>query len=152
MKREGFTILEVMFALAIFAVITAVFSTALVGSIRQTNTIGEQTQASRMLNFIGRQVAGGQSGFILPEEGSPREWDYGELTDSFPELDQDDAVTDPERFNATITNIGELTFGAADIDIVQYDVQVCYEVAGNERCVNGTTMSASGIATLKGTN
>lgn len=137
--ERGLTLLEVIVALAVIAIIGAVFVTNVLSNLRHTTTAGERTQAAQVLNFLGRLAAGGD-GDVLPALGSSEEWDYGELVGAFPDISGGDGFGDASRYRAGITAVGILEFAGAET--VQYDISVCFQVPDGESCIVGTTLGA----------
>lgn len=144
MKRAsatlGLTVIEVLIALAVIAVVTAAFTTAAVASFHHTSVTGARTEAVQVLNYLGRRAAGGDTA-VLPAAGTPNTWGYGSLAASFPDLTNQGGLSDPARYRATITNAGAVTLAGASS--VEYDVGVCYQAGGAEHCVQATTLGPS---------
>jgi len=53
----GLTVVEVMLALAVIGIITAAFTTAVVGNLRHGQVTGARTEAVQVLNYLGRRAA-----------------------------------------------------------------------------------------------
>lgn len=153
--QAGLTIVEVLIALAVVGIVTALLSTAVVGNLQQTRTFGGRTQASQILNYFGRRVAGGDSA-VLPGAGAPLTYGYGQLTSSFPDLTSEGGYAEPDRYRVQIVNQGTVTLAGASA--VRYDVTVCLEASGGESCVVGTTLGGApssgtgGVPPLPGIN
>lgn len=139
-RSAGLTLLEVIIALAVVGVVTALLSTAVVGNLQKSRTFGGRTQAGQILNYFGRRVAGGDRA-LLPASGTPLSYDYGTLKTSFKELTSDGGFADPDRYRVDITNVGSVTLSSASA--VRYDVTVCFQASGGESCVVGTTLGAA---------
>lgn len=133
----GLTVVEVLVALAVLGIVTAAITTTYISSIRNNSDAGMRTQSAQLLNAIGRRVAGSDSA-LLPQSGTPLEWDYGEIGAAFPDL-AGDGFADPSRHRLTITNIGEVTFGSAAV--THYRIETCVRAQGvdAERCLSGNT-------------
>lgn len=153
--QSGVTIVEVLIALAVVGVITALLSTAVVGNLQKTRTFGGRTQAAQILNYFGRRVAGGDSA-VLPGAGAPLNYGYGQLTSAFSELTSEGGFAEPDRYRVEIVNQGAVTLAGASA--VRYDVTVCFEAQGGESCVGGTTLGGApssgtgGVPPLPGIN
>lgn len=143
-RTDGLTLLEVILAVAIIGVLSAIFTTTVVGSLQKTRSFGSRTEASQILNLIGRRVAGGETS-LLPAAGTPQAWDYGALGGAFPDLAVSGGFTDPDRYRASVVNAGAVSLGGATL--VEYDVAVCYAGDGGESCVRGTTLGPEPGAT-----
>jgi len=138
-RNQGLTLLEVIVALGIIAILGALFVTNVLSNLRHTTVAGERTQAAQVLNFLGRLAAGGD-GDILPALGSSEEWGYGELGGAFPDIAGGEGFGDADRFRAGITAVSILEFAGAET--VQYDISVCFLATEGESCVVGTTLGA----------
>lgn len=142
MKRDsGLTIVEVLVALAVLAIVIAVLTTAMVTSMQQNVVAGGRTQAVQILNYLGRLASGGDARVITERlVGSYVRWDYGELPTVFTELAAGDGFMSPERYRAEVINRDELVIGAAPmIHLIHYWVQVCWQAPNGEQCVSGDT-------------
>lgn len=133
----GLTLLEVVLALAVLAILGATFTTVVLGNLRHTSTSGQRTQAAQVLNYLGRRVAGGDAP-VLPQPGETLRWDYGDLNAAFPDIANSDGVAAPRLYRAEVASTGSLALAGASV--IQYDLSVCYRNAGtSETCVRGTT-------------
>lgn len=135
---SGLSLIEVLLALAVIGIVTAAFTTAVVGNLHHTSITGARTDAVQVLNYLGRRAAGGDSA-VLPASGSTRTWGYGALSTAFPDLTNHGGLSDPSRYSAQITNAGNVTLAGTSAS--EFDVKVCYRAGGGEHCVAGTTMS-----------
>lgn len=142
-RSEGLTLLEVVLALAVLAIIGATITTAILNNLRHTTTAGQRTQGAQVLNYLGRRVAGGDA-LVLPNAGATLTWDYGDLGTTFTDLQGADGVAEPERYRVTITASG--TVSVAGASVVQYDLNVCFQGQQGESCVAGTTLGAPALA------
>lgn len=138
-RAAGLTLLEVVIALAILAILGATFSTAMLGNLNHSNTAGQRTQAAQVLNYLGRRVAGGDAE-LLPQLGESLTWEYGELGDTFQDLRSNQGLADPSRYRAEIAGSGTISVTGATL--VQYDMSVCFQAQESESCVRGTTIGA----------
>jgi len=136
----GLTVVEVMLALAVIGIITAVFTTAVVGNLRHGQVTGARTEAVQVLNYLGRRAAGGDAA-VLPAAGSPDAWGYGALSGAFPDLTNQGGLSDPARYRAQVSNAGDVSVAGASA--TEYDVRVCYVIGGGEHCVSATTLGPS---------
>lgn len=153
-RAQGLTLLEVILAIAIIGVLSAMLTTAVVGNLQKTRSFGSRTQAAQILNLIGRRVAGGESA-LLPASGAPVSWDYGGLAGAFPDLATQGSFTEPDLYRAAVSNAGSVSLAGASL--VEYDVSVCYAGDGGESCVRGSTLGpepggAANTAPLPGIN
>ncbi|HZJ10125.1 MAG TPA: hypothetical protein VFD39_10550 [Trueperaceae bacterium] len=142
-RRAGLTVLEVLLALAVLAILGATFTTAVVGNLRHTTVSGQRTQSAQVLNYLGRRVAGGDEA-VLPAVGESLAWDYGELGTAFADLQGGDGFAEPGRYRAEIVASGTVTTVGATV--VQYDLSVCFRNQEAESCTRGTTLGAPALA------
>lgn len=136
-SSAGLTLVEVLLALAVIGIVTAAFTTAVVGNLHHSSVTGARTEAVQVLDYLGRRVAGGDSA-VMPPSGSSRSWAYGSLASSFPDLTDHGGLSDPGRYRASVTSAGDVALAGSSV--AQYDVRVCFEAAGGEHCVSATTM------------
>lgn len=141
-RSLGLTLLEVVLALAVLAIIGATITTSILNNLRHTTVAGQRTQGAQVLNYLGRRVAGGDA-TVLPNLGESLTWDYGELGDTFTDLQGADGVAEPERYRVSIDASGTITVAGASV--VQYDLTICFQAQAAESCVTGTTLGAPAI-------
>jgi len=136
-SRRGLTVVEVLVALVVLGIVTAAVMTTYVSSMRNNADSGRRTQSAQLLNALGRRVAGADS-VVLAQPGTPIAWDYGELSNDFPEL-TGEGISDPGNYRATVSNLGTITLASAET--VHYQVEVCTRATGDaaERCLTGNT-------------
>jgi len=132
---RGLTMVEVLIALAILGIVVAVITTATLSSVRNTATAGGRTQATQVLNYLGRLVAGADDVLFQRESLS---WDYGELGDHFQELAQEARRADPALYRAEVITGSNVTFGSVSMPL--YTVTVCWMAPNGETCVTGETV------------
>ena len=137
MKKDGLTIIEVMIAMVLFGIVLATFTTAVTSNFSLTQRVGQDVQATRVLNYFVRQVAAGQTD-LLAIAGTPLVQGYNSLADAFPTLTDNDAYKDLDDYRLTITNSGPVVLGGARS--VNYTIQVCF-TQSTERCLNANTLS-----------
>ncbi len=156
LDRRGMSIIEVLIALVVVGVAFAILSTALVGTLRNTERAGTRTQTTQYLNYIGRLVSGGGTNDVLPANtGDTINWGYGQLAAAFPDLPGGTGGNAANRYRVSIQNQGPYTF--AGVTIIQYTVTVCTEGSSGEACVSGTTLGRTrtddeGAGFLEGIN
>ena len=140
-KERGLTILEVVLAVAIIAIVMGVLTTTVVSNLKQTSTTGASSQAAQVLNYLGRRVAGGQTEVLPPANTTARRWDYGQLT-AFTDLaTAERGISDPIFYKAQVTNSGQVQLAGSQL--TRYTIEVCHERGGGEHCVSGTTFGPS---------
>lgn len=140
MKQDGLTIIEVIIAVAIIAIVMGTLTTTVVSNLKRTSTTNGSTQAAQVLNYLGRRVAGAQAA-VLPASGSTLSWNYGELETAFPDIASEKGVSDPKFYSAKITNSSTVSLAGATV--VQYDLSVCHRLGGGEHCLSGITFGPS---------
>lgn len=138
-RAAGLTLLEVILALAVLAILGATIVTSMLGNLRHTTVSGQRTQAAQVLNYLGRRVAGGDAA-VLPAVGESLVWDYGTLGSAFTDIQGQVGFADPQRYRAEVTASG--TVSVVGAQVVQYDIGVCFLAQEGESCVRGTTLGA----------
>lgn len=148
-RTSGLTMVEVMLAIAVLAIVLTAVAWASMSSIRQNSIAGVRTQAVQVLNYFGRRLAGGDSMDL-----SAMDWGYGELGAAFEDLASSSRDFDPDVFSVSITS--PATMGIASAQISLYRIEVCWTSADVENCVTGDTggppISDSAGALLPGIN
>lgn len=137
MKQGGLTLMEVVMALAVIGISIAFFTTSVTSNLKHTGNFGQRTQATQVLNQLGRRIVGGDAK-VLTTEDTPLKWDYGELKSTFKDFRDEGGVTNPNLYRASITNVGNLSLATANA--IQYNLEVCYKSSGSESCVVATTL------------
>jgi len=131
--RSGLTVVEVLVALTIVGVVVAILTTMTLSSVRHDANSGSRTQAVQILNYLGR-LASASDALLL---GGDREWDYGELQESFRELNTEVNRADPALYRASVEELGSAGIGGGIV--VVYRVSVCWRSMSEESCVTGET-------------
>lgn len=126
---------EVLIALTILGVAVAVLTTATLSSVRNTATSGSRTQATQVLSYLGRLVAGGDDILFQSED---MEWQYGQLGEHFTELARETGRADPALYRAEIVTVQDVTFRSVTMPL--YRVNVCWLTGGSESCVSAETI------------
>ncbi|APD08863.1 MULTISPECIES: type IV pilus modification PilV family protein [Thermus] len=140
-SAQGLTLLEVLIALSILALVLLAFNAVLVSSLRQTSVSGARTQAVQILNYLGRRIVGGDS-FLLSGSTSIV-YGYGELRQNFPDLPQEARFANPDLYRAEIRNAGSPSWANnLGVSVNEYRIQVCWRQAGQEHCTEARTFSA----------
>lgn len=134
-NRSGLTMIEVLIALSILGVVVAVISTATLSSVRNNATSGGRTQATQVLNYLGRLVAGGDE-VLFQKDGLT--WDYGELGSHFRELATESGRADPALYRATVEVTSLATLHS--VEMPMYTVSVCWIAPQDETCVVAQTI------------
>jgi len=140
MRRRGFTMTEVLFALLVLSLLTALVAVALAGTLRQTSAAANRTQAVRLLSDASRRlVAGDYAVLPTPAGGGRRSWDYGELAGVFPDLSGEGGRAEPDAYRLTITSTGQLNLSGSTL--TRYRLEVCWREGGaGEQCVDAETI------------
>lgn len=156
-SRQGLTIIEVLIAMVILSMILTAFAGVVVSSIQQNAIAGGRTASVRLLDYFGRRVAEGDAA-VLPTSGnSSVSWDYGSLKSSFPDLANGRQFSKPELYRAAVINQGTPAWATANgLDLVSYQVSICWQSSGVESCTDALTIgplaSSSGAPPLPGIN
>lgn len=128
----GFTLIEVILAISVLAIVLAAVSVTIVSSIQQNASAGSRSQATQVLNYFGRRIAGGE----ITQLGGTS-WEYGELSDSFSDLRREANLANMDAYRAEILQVG--TMGLSSTFIPQFRVTVCWFTGQTESCVSGDT-------------
>ncbi|XOB98008.1 type IV pilus modification PilV family protein [Deinococcota bacterium DY0809b] len=155
MKRgRGFSLVELLVALSILVVVTAVLATALVNSMRNTRNAGQRSEAVQLLNYAGRRLVSGDLAVLPSPSVTTRKWGYGELAGAFPELSSQGRFTNPNLYSLEIKTGG--TVGVGGSTLTMYTLKVCWQ-SEKEYCVTAETIgpdpsAASASGPLPGLN
>jgi type II secretory pathway pseudopilin PulG len=145
--RKGISIIEVIMAVSVIAIMFAVLTPALIDNSKRTAQTGELIQASLMLNYFVRQVVGGNS-LVLAKDTTPVSWNYGALSSSALGLSTEKDLGNPNLYKVTISNQGEITVLTASA--TQYQIDICFKRASDETCINAKTLGPASTATGAG--
>lgn len=135
-RLGGFTLIEVIVAMAIVAITITILTTVSVGVLRSGSTTNVRSQSAQVLSYVGRRVAGGSSQ-VLPPVDETLVWDYGELAGAFPDLVSGEGIDDLDRYRVRITSDGAIDYVGASA--IRYYVEVCSEARTGETCVDAFT-------------
>ncbi|MCA9835780.1 MAG: prepilin-type N-terminal cleavage/methylation domain-containing protein [Trueperaceae bacterium] len=134
--RKGLSLIEVIVAISIIAIMFAVLTPALIDNSKRTAGTGQITQAASMLNFFVRQIVGGNAQVLA--DNTPISWGYGALSSSTLGLNTEKDLGNPDLYKVTISNQGEVTVLTASA--TQYQVDVCFQQGSEETCINAKTL------------
>lgn len=132
LSNSGFTLIEVILAIAVLGVVLAAVAITMVSSMQHNVASGSRSQAAQVMNYLGRRVAGGEISNL-----GDTEWDYGGLATSFGDLTRESNLADPDLYRAEIAQLPNI--GIGDTRIPHYRVRVCWEDGSGETCVEGHT-------------
>jgi len=143
-KREsGLTLIEVIIALAILSIALGGLTALLLTSMKQDLSSGKRTQAAQILNYLGRQQVGGDPRLRTTPD-RPLLWNYGQLSEAFPELEHIGGIGDPDLYKVKVRNLGtppEILEVGVDLDA--YEIFVCWRTGAEENCLKGETLAPS---------
>jgi len=140
-RAAGLTLIEVVVALAILAVALGTLTSLLIGSMRQNLSSGKRTQATQVLNHLGRLLVAGDARLLAPPS-KPLTWNYGELAASFPEMAGAGNLSQPELYRVRVENLGTPTEVAGlGVNLNAYRIEVCWKGGAQDACVAGETIS-----------
>lgn len=137
-SETGLTLLETVVAIGICAIVLGMLATVTTSSLRESRQGNLKTQATQVLDTIGRRIVGGQDTSVLLPAGQ-------NLTIEGDEIDDMMALNAfrDGAFTATIANTGTFTVGTTRLQ--RYSVTVCYSEVNQERCVRGVTLGIPGV-------
>ena len=133
----GLSLLETVVAIAICGIILAALSTVTVSSLQESNQGNYRTQATQILDTVGRRIAGGIGLSTQLKSGES-------MTISGAEVDQMMSVAAfrEEAFEVTIENAAVFSVGTTRLS--EYHVTVCFRGGSTESCVSGVTLGRQG--------
>lgn len=131
-RGYGFSLVEVLVAIAVLGIVLSAVSITIMSSMRQNYAAGSRSQAAQIMNYLGRRVAGGE---VSQLGGS--QWDYGTLATSFSDLNREANLADTDLYRAEIDQMPRIGIGGSSIP--HYRVTVCWQTAERENCVSGDT-------------
>lgn len=131
-RSDGFTLIEVVLAIAVLALVLAAVSTTVLSSMQHNVASGNRSQAAQIMNYFGRRIAGGE---ISALGGAT--WDYGELATTFIDLKRESNLADTDLYRAEISQLPRIGLGGTTIPL--YRVNVCWNGSGGETCIAGET-------------
>lgn len=133
-RTLGLSLVEVLIAIAILGIAVAILSTSTLSSVRNNNISGSRTQATQVLNYLGRLAAGADPVMFANED---LEWGYGTLGEEFTDLSAEAGRADPGLYRASVENLGWI--GIGDAEMIHFRVSVCWLSSGTEHCISGDT-------------
>ncbi|RDI95155.1 type II secretion system protein [Meiothermus sp. QL-1] len=145
MNTRGLTFIEVIVAAGALAVVLGIFTTLLVGNIRQSAVVGGRAQANQIGIFLGRQILEADDR-ALPPAGSSFNWDYGQLSSSttgFATLTAEQQFGNIGLYRASITNQGTPSWAGSGWQVSQYRIEVCWRSPEGEQCVRQSIVGPS---------
>ncbi len=131
-NTSGFTLIEVILAIAVLAIVLSAVAITMVSSINHNVTSGSRSQAAQIMNYLGRRLAGGEVSNL-----GGTEWDYGELTTAFGDMTREANLADANLYSARIQQMPRVGLGTTTIP--HYRVSVCWQGGEGESCVQGDT-------------
>jgi len=138
-NSAGLTLVEVILAISVLAVVVAGLTVALAGYLRQNVSAGKRSEAAQIINYLGRRVMAGDPDLRVPS-GSNRIWDYGTLGESFPDLVGTNTAQ-PGRYRAEIANLGSPDWATdLGLELTAYRIRVCWRHAGQTSCAEAYTL------------
>jgi len=145
MKNRGLTFIEVIVAAGALAIVLGLFTTLLVGSMRQSSVVGGRAQANQLGIFLGRQILEADARAI-PAAGSSLDWNYGQLNNpssGFASLTAEQQFGNIALYRARITNQNAPSWAGSGWQVHQYRIEVCRQSPEGEQCVRQSTIGPS---------
>lgn len=136
-SAAGLSLLETVVAIAICGIVLAALSTVTVSSLQESNQGNYRTQATQILDTVGRRIAGGigQSTQLKVGESMTLE---GAAVDQLMNV----SAFREEAFEVTIENAAVFAVGTTRLS--EYQVTVCFQGGPSESCVSGVTLGRQG--------
>lgn len=132
LRNRGFTLVEVLIAIAVLGIVLSAVSITMLSSIRQNHVAGNRSQAAQIVNYLGRRIAGGE----ISRLGGTT-WGYGSLATSFTDLNREGNLADTNLYRAEVAQFPRIGLGTTSIP--HYRVTVCWSISEGESCVSGDT-------------
>lgn len=145
MRSRGLTLIEVVVAAGALAIVLGIFTTLLVGNMRQTSIVGGRAQANQLGLFLGRQILEADERAV-PAVSESLYWDYGQLsnaTSGFPSLTSEQQFANLSLYRASVINQGTPSWASNSWQINQYRIEVCWRSPEGEQCVNQSIIGPS---------
>jgi prepilin-type N-terminal cleavage/methylation domain-containing protein len=141
-KIAGLTLIEVLVSVVILSIVLVAFAGIIVSNIRQNATSGNRTAAAQVMNYLGRRTVNADT-VVVPAVGEDsRAWDYQTLNTSFPELSKERNAANPDLYRAEVLDQGAPAWYTAGMgNLVSYQINVCWQDAGDEKCVSAQTIA-----------
>lgn len=136
-RRHGFTLTEVLVAVAILLSAMLILASATTTALRSANVTDVRTHLASVMGFLGREVVGGDPR-ALPAVDAEVTWTYAALADAFPELaNEANGLLDPAAYRASVLSDGMVDVVGAVA--VRYEITVCTTTGTEERCLDAVT-------------
>lgn len=135
-NTSGLTLLETVVAIAICGIVLGALATVSTSALRESRQGNHKTQATQVLDTLGRRIAGGLDPSLLLPQGES-------LTLTGAQVDALMSLRGFREgaFEATIVNQGDFALGTTRLH--RYVVEVCYD-GPDGRCVRGVTLGRQG--------
>ncbi len=138
-SSAGLSLLEVIVAIAVCGIILAALSTVMISSLQESNRGNHRTQATQVLDTVGRRIAGGLDQSTLVAAGGSITLTGAQIDDIMNLRSFRDGA-----FSVEIRNAGVFTLGTTRLS--EYVIEVCYQAAAAVNCVTGTTLGKQGTS------
>ncbi len=146
MRSKGLSLIELLIAIGILAIALTAFTAIIVSNLRYNSSAGARTQGAGLLDYFGRKVISGD-GTVLPQATqASRDWAYGALVSSFPDLKQAGSFSDPNRYELTVSNLGTWSDASNSFTMRRYRIQLCWPGSDGEECVRADTLGPQALA------
>lgn len=150
MSRRGFTIVEVVVALAILMIVIAAVAGVYVSGFHSNNKALMSTQASQVLSGLAAQIT--QHQISLDSDSAPDIVVYSQgpspqpvTVDPAPTECSEFLQTDHQHFCATVTNTGSFDPQVSGGSLLSqamshYHIHVCWTIGGGMSCADADTL------------
>jgi prepilin-type N-terminal cleavage/methylation domain-containing protein len=133
--RYGLTLVEVIVAIAMLAIVLAAFSSGAISNIKQNASSGSRTAAVRLIDYLGRLATEGDSTILPVANTTVRNWNYGGLS-SLPGLSSEAGLANPALYKASVTSSTVPAWSTSlGVGMRSYTLSVCWKNSGSEPCI-----------------
>lgn len=146
MRNRGLSLIELLIAIGILAIALAAFTSIVVSNLHYNTSAGARTQAAGLLDFFGRKVIGGDGGVLPQPDQDDRNWSYGALASSFPDLKQAGGFSNADRYSLAVKNLGTWSDPNNSFVMHRYRLQICWQGSSGQECVQADTLGPEALA------
>jgi prepilin-type N-terminal cleavage/methylation domain-containing protein len=147
MRSRGFSLVELLIAIAIMAIALAAFTSLVVSNMRYNTDTGRRTQGAQVLNYVGQKVVVGDARLLPSATNTLKKWEYGQLASSLVDLKKTAGLGNLDMYKLAVEHKGVWNDAGASITLQKYEIRVCWQGKGGEQCVKAATLGPQALAT-----